>query len=102
MPHPCDQAWHLQGFALRLDLLQGDHQCALQHSFPGIQSISEPNKSVDPIEWIRSAWIVSLILFTFSGLAWLLLECVHHQVHLLAPDLAAECQLHLRCRLNLR
>ena len=36
MPHPCDLAWHLQGFALPQDLLLGDHQCALQHSFPGI------------------------------------------------------------------
>ena len=46
--------------------------------------------------------MLSLANTIFLGLAWLLLECVHRQVHLQAPDLAAECLRHLQCRLNLR
>ena len=37
MPRHCGQAWLHQGFDLPLDLLQGDHQCALQHSFQDLE-----------------------------------------------------------------
>ena len=37
MPRHCGQAWLHQGFDLLLDLLQGDHQCALQHSFQDLE-----------------------------------------------------------------
>ena len=56
-PHPCDQAWHPRGYALPLDLLLEDHQCALQHSFPGIQSMVS---KVWKIFKIQSKYLLSL------------------------------------------